>query len=81
MSSCIDDSFWNPPSYEMYGYTMLYLDLHLSREISRSVESQLKRNADAQLKLIRGEALSKLTSKPEIVLRGRWWPIQRTIEF
>jgi len=75
----MDDSFWNLPHREMYGRTIPHWIL-ACRLVSRLVVSQLKRNADAQLELIRGNALPKLTSKPKVVLRGRW-PTQGAIEF
>ena len=41
------------------------------RLVGGLVATRLKRNADAHLELIRGDALPELTSKPEVVLRGR----------
>lgn len=37
----------------------------------RTVSIQLKRNADAHLELVGGDALPKLASKPKVAQRGR----------
>ena len=49
-------------------WVLSVLACRLDREIG---SDSAKMNTDAHLELIRGDALPELTSKPEVVLRGR----------
>ena len=71
--------FRKSPNREVNGYATTTRDHRSSVSRQKAVAIQLKRNADAHLELIRGDALPKLISKPEVALRGGC-PTQETIE-